>query len=63
MDVIEKTAGLNYEAEYHQLLKELEKQKEENVYLREELRSKEYELQYYLGFKEAVNIIFRGANL
>ena len=63
MDVREKTAGLNYEAEYNRLREELAKQKEENAYLRAELKGKECELRYYRGFEEAVNIIFRGANL
>ena len=41
MDVMEKTAGLNYEAEYNRLKEEMQKQKEENAYLREELKDKE----------------------
>ena len=47
MDVREKTAGLNYEAEYNRLKEEMAKQKEENTYLREELKNKGKELQYY----------------
>ena len=35
MDVREKTAGLNYEAEYNRLKEEIAKQNEENKYLRE----------------------------
>ena len=31
MDVMEKTAGLNYEAEYNRLKEEMPKQKEENA--------------------------------
>lgn len=50
MDVREKTAGLNYEAEYNRLKEEMQKQKEENAYLRAELKDKEKELQYYYGF-------------
>ena len=62
MDVREKTAGLNYEAEYNRLREELAKANQENNYLREELKNKESELRYYLGFKTAVNIIFGGYN-
>ena len=62
MDVREKTAGLNYEAEYNRLRDELAKANQENRYLREELKSKESELRYYLGFETAVNIIFGGYN-
>ena len=62
MDVREKTAGLNYEAEYNRLREELAKANQENQYLREELKSKESELRYYLGFEVAVNTIFGGYN-
>ena len=62
MDVREKTAGLNYEAEYNRLREELAKANQENQYLREELKSKESELRYYFGFEAAVNIIFGGYN-
>jgi hypothetical protein len=62
MDVREETAGLNYEAEYNRLREELAKANQENQYLREELKSKESELRYYLGFENAVNIIFGGYN-
>ena len=58
MDVMEKTAGLNYEAEYNRLKEEMQKQKEENAYLRAELKDKEKELQYYYGFEEACKLIF-----
>ena len=58
MDVSEKTAGLNYEAEYNRLKEEMQKQKEENAYLRAELKDKEKELQYYYGFEEACKLIF-----
>ena len=58
----EKTAGLNYEAEYNRLREELAKANQENQYLREELKNKESELRYYLGFETAVNIIFGGYN-
>ena len=61
MDVREKTAGLNYEAENHRLLEELAKQRQENQRLREELKNKESELQYYFGFEAACELIFRGA--
>ena len=58
MDVREKTAGLNYEAEYNRLKDEMQKQKEENAYLRAELKGKEKELQYYYGFEAACKLIF-----
>ena len=58
MDVREKTAGLNYEAEYNRLKEETQKQKEENTYLREELKEKERKLQYYYGFEAACKLIF-----
>ena len=58
MDVMEKTAGLNYEAECNRLKEEMAKQKEENTYLRAELKNKEKELQYYYGFEEACKLIF-----
>ena len=58
MDVREKTAGLNYEAEYNRLKEEMQKQKEENAYLRAELKDKEKELQYYYGFEAACKLIF-----
>lgn len=62
MDVREKTEGLNYEAEYNRLREELAKANQENQYLREELKNKESELRYYLGFETAVKIIFGGYN-
>jgi len=62
MDVREKTAGLNYESEYNRLMEELAKANQENHYLREELKNKESEMQYYLGFETAVKIIFGGYN-
>lgn len=62
MEAMEKTAGLNYEAEYNRLREELAKQREENAYLREELKNKACELRYYLGFETAVNTIFGGYN-
>lgn len=58
MDVREETVGLNYEAEYNRLREEMTKQKEENAYLRKELKNKEKELQYYYGFKSACKLIF-----
>ena len=58
MDVMEKTAVLDYEAEYNRLKKEMPKQKEENAYLRAELKDKEKELQYYYGFEAACKLIF-----
>lgn len=58
MDVREKTSGLNYEAEYNRLKEEMQKQKEENAYLRSELKDKEKELQYYYGFESACKLIF-----
>ena len=58
MDVRGKTAGLNYEAEYKCLKEEMAKQREENTYLREELKNKEKELQYYYGFEAACKLIF-----
>lgn len=61
MDVREKTAGLNYEAEYNRLKEEMAKQNEENTYLREELKENEIKLKYYYGFEEACKLIFGGA--
>ena len=58
MDVMEKTAGLNYEAEYNRLKEEMPKQKEENAYLRAELKGKEKELQYYYWFEASCKLIF-----
>ena len=58
MDVREKTAGLNYEAEYNRLKEGMAKQNEENTHLREELKNKERELQYYYGFETACKLIF-----
>ena len=58
MDVSEKTAVLNYEAEYNRLKEEMQKQKEENAYLRAELKDKEKELQYYYGFEAACKLVF-----
>lgn len=58
MDVREETVGLNYEAEYNRLREEMTKQKEENTYLRAELKDKERELQYYYGFESACKLIF-----
>ena len=58
MDVSEKTAGLNYEAEYNRLKEEMSKQNEENTYLRAELKNKEKELRYYYGFEAACKLIF-----
>ena len=58
MDVREKTAGLNYEAEYNRLKEEMAKQMEENTYLRGELKNKEIKLQYYYGFEAACKLIF-----
>ena len=58
MDVRENTAGLNYEAEYNRLKEKMAKQNEENTYLREALKEKERELQYYYGFEAACKLIF-----
>ena len=58
MDVVEKTAVLNYEAEYNRMKEEMEKIKEENAYLREEMKNKEKELRYYYGFEAACKLIF-----
>ena len=58
MDISENTAGLNYEAEYNRLKEEMQKQKEENAYLRAELKDKGKELQYYYGFEAACKLIF-----
>ena len=58
MDIREKTAELNYEAEYNRLKEEMKKQKEENAYLRAELKDKEKELRYYFGFGDACKLIF-----
>ena len=58
MDIREKTAELNYEAEYNRLKEEMARQKEENTYLREELKDKEKELRYYFGFRDACKLIF-----
>ena len=57
MDFREKTAELNYEAEYNRLKEEMARQKEENKYLREELKDKEKELNYYYGFEAACKLI------
>ena len=57
MDVSEKTAGFNYEAEYNRLKEKMAKQNEENAYLRAELKDKEKELQYYYGFEAACKLI------
>ena len=62
MDVMEKTAELNYELEYNRMKEEMAKQKEENTYLREELKNKEKELQYYYGFEAACKLIFGSRN-
>lgn len=61
MDVREKTAGLDYEAEYNRLKEEMVNQMEENKYLREALKEKERKLQYYYGFEAACKLIFGGA--
>ena len=58
MDFMEKTAGLNYEEEYNRLKEEMPKLKEENAYLRAELKDKEKELRYYYGFEAACKLIF-----
>ena len=58
MNVSEKTEGINYEAEYNRMKKEMEKIKEENAYLREEMKNKEKELRYYYGFEAACKLIF-----
>lgn len=58
MDVRENTAGLNYESEYNRLKEKIAKQHEENTYLREELKDKERQLQYYYGFEAACKLIF-----
>ena len=58
MDVREKTEGINYEAEYNRMKEEMEKIKEENTYLRAELKNKEKELRYYYGFEAACKLIF-----
>ena len=61
MEVMEKTAELNYEAEYNRLKEEMAKQNEENTCLRAELKNKEKELQYYYGFEAACKLIFGDA--
>ena len=58
MNVMEKTAGLDYAAEYNRLKEEMVKQNEENKYLREELKDKERKLQYYYGFEAACKLIW-----
>ena len=58
MDVMEKTAVLDYEAEYNRLKEGMAKQNEENTYLRAELKNKGKELQYYYGFEAACKLIF-----
>lgn len=60
MNVREKAAGLNYEVEYNRLKEGMAKQNEENKHLREELKEKERELQYYYGFEAACMLIFVG---
>ena len=61
MDVMEKAAVLDYEAEYNRLKEGMAKQNEENTYLRAELKNKEKELQYYYGFEAACKLIFGDA--
>ena len=58
MDVREKLVGLDYEAECNRLKEEMQKQEEENAYLRAEIKNKEKELQYYYGFEAACKLIF-----
>lgn len=60
MNVREKAAGLNYEAEYNRLKEEMSKKNEENTYLLEELKDKEIKLRYYYGFEAACMLIFGG---
>ena len=60
VDVREKMTRLDYEAEYNRLKHEMTKQKEENKYLREELKEKERELRYYQGFEAACMLILGG---
>ena len=60
VDVREKTAGLDYEAEYNRLKEEMSKQNEENKHLREELKEKKRELRYYQGFEAACMLILGG---
>ena len=56
----EPTASLNYEAEYDRAMRDLVKAQDENCWLRDELKGRERELQWHYGFREAVELIFRG---
>ena len=58
MAVMDKTEGLNYEAEYNRLKEKMAKQNEENTYLREELKDNERKSQYYSGLEAACQLLF-----
>ena len=57
-----KCCAPNYEEYYKQSQAELRKAIDENHYLRDELLQKEREMSWQYGFKEAVELIFRGKN-
>jgi hypothetical protein len=48
----------NYEKEYAEAMKRLEKAEAENRFLREELKCKENSLLWYDGIKQTVEVIF-----
>ena len=56
----DRCASLNYEAEYHRAMDEIEKAKYEIGLLREETFNNRRELDRLLGFQQAVVLIFRG---
>ena len=59
---MEDKCCLNYEAEYDRAMKELVKAQDENRWLRDELLNKEREMSWHYGFRDAVELIFRGKN-
>ena len=56
----DRCASLNYEAEYHRAMDEIEKAKYEIELLREEAFNDRRELDRLQGFQQAVVLIFRG---
>jgi hypothetical protein len=51
-------ASMDYEAEYKRTSVKLAKATDENHYLREELKNKEREMNWYYGFKAAIEMVF-----